>query len=214
MWNLFNRRYSNASRMRWVAVLAFSVSLHLVLLWLLGQGETVKYRSIQTSKDRGAGTAALSVRLIANDSFAPQTELLGPERAEFAAFEGPRTAGKSLIDPTEAQPDDIDAHTYYSARQLSRTPFPLSNIDLDVLAIDEVAFAGAIELTILVEADGTVARVSSKVDRDDVRTYVDRVAARFQRTQFSPGEIDGRAVRSKLHITVVSDPLHQTASKS
>ena len=214
MWNLFNRRCGDSSRMRWVAVLVFSVSLHLVLLWLLGQGVPAKYRPIQTSKDRGGGIAALSVRLIGNDSLAPQTELLEPERAEFAAFEGARTTGKSLIDSTEAHPDATEALTYFSGPQLTRTPFPLSNVDLDVLAIDEVAFAGAIELTILVEADGTVARVSSKVDRDDVRTYVDRVAARFQRTQFSPGEIDGRAVRSKLLITVVSDPIHQAASKS
>lgn len=70
-----------------------------------------------------------------------------------------------------------------------------------------MAVTGNITLTVFINADGTVADVISSIETENAREFADRVAARFKGARFSPGEINRKAVKSKLHITVVGEEL-------
>jgi hypothetical protein len=94
---------------------------------------------------------------------------------------------------------------YVTTGKLTRLPTPIAEIDLDVDEVKEVAVAGSVRLRILINADGTVAEVLSADDDESLRAFSERVAGIFKRTRFTPGEIDGRAVKAQLEINVVSE---------
>lgn len=99
---------------------------------------------------------------------------------------------------------------YLPAGGLTRLPAPLSEIDLNLPAINGIEVAGQIDLTILIDAKGMVADVISSVEAEHLRALSERVAARFKSARFIPGEINGIAVKSRLQITVVSENLSET----
>ena len=62
-------------------------------------------------------------------------------------------------------------------------------------------------MTILVNEAGIVIDVIPVIGSESARAFVERVAQRFKSTRFTPGEINGKAVKSQVRITVVSENL-------
>lgn len=94
---------------------------------------------------------------------------------------------------------------YMPSGRLTRAPHALTDIDLNADDISHTGFAGEVVLTLLIEPDGSVADVLVPTDDADAAAFAELVAARFRSARFSPGEIDGRPVRSELRIKVVSE---------
>lgn len=215
VWGLLPRVDGFQSRARLGVVLLLSLLLHLAVLWFLGLSGSIEFGVAEKLQKAGLTPSVLAVRFLVADSWTPQATQQSTETAALAAVqvqETPVATDEALMSPEQSTKGVNRQEEYLPSGRLTRLPVPLDDIDLNVTAIDEVALEGVIELTILVEADGTVTHVSTMVDHDSVRQYADRVAARFQNARFSPGEIDGKAVRSKVQITVVSEPLAPPAS--
>jgi TonB family protein len=96
---------------------------------------------------------------------------------------------------------------YFTAGELTRLPAPATSIDLDVPEVKEVADAGSVQLTILINADGTVADVLNKDKSGATSEFSERVMEIFRRARFVPGEVNGKAVKALLEINVVSEEL-------
>lgn len=99
------------------------------------------------------------------------------------------------------------SHDFIATGLLTRMPVPITNIDLDVAEVKDVVATGAVSLAILIDADGSVIDVVSMNADSSLKHFADRVAEVFRRARFSPGEINGKAVKTRLEINVVSEPL-------
>ena len=197
---------------RWMLVLPLSLMIHVAGLWLLSGIGSVEYGKAGEARAAGQDSPVMTVAFVANE--APVLSKISPkiETESLATVEEMRAITQQDIESSKQSSISDSRRDYFPPGRLTRLPFPLTDIDLNVSEIDDVAFEGVIELTLWVEADGTVAHVETTSDHDGARQYADRVAARFERALFSPGEIDGKAVRSKVQITVVSEPLAPPAS--
>lgn len=205
--NLFLIMSFTRSETRFSLVVLLSLILHLAGLWVFLGGDTFEYGVVKRIQQDGPTALEFSVHLVVNKNSFSQTVL--------AINESPTSAEVSKINDTkiEASPssvrnqNDDSHHNYYDPGRLTRLPFPLAEIDLNEAAIDEVAIEGSIELTVSVNEDGTVANVSTANKNENVRRFVDRISTRFLTVRFSPGEIDGKAVKAQFKIEVVSEVL-------
>lgn len=214
MRDFFTEWHFLQSRARLVPVILLSLSAHLLGLWFLWLNEQIEYGAIEKSERKGLTTSMLSVRFVSSERSALPTTARLTEKEAFVTVQDARTETIEAPSVSKQSPESDGLRDYFPTGRLTRLPFPLSHIDLNVSAIDEVAHEGAIELTIMVEVDGTVSRVLTSVEHDSASLYAERIAARFRSALFSPGEIDGKAVKSKAQITVVSEPLSQPGPKS
>lgn len=57
----------------------------------------------------------------------------------------------------------------------------------------------------MIDMDGTVANIRIPAQSGDAEIFAAHVAERFRLARFSPGEIDGRPVRSEMKIKIVSE---------
>lgn len=191
-----------------------SLLLHVAVLWFLVGIESLEYGPLISTHGTKGVPLVLTARLVAEDSPAPEIAPALNETPATAEF-SEETDLKSETVNASSQNSQISSPQYYFASgQLTRLPSPLTDVDLNEESIDAIAVKGVVELTIWVEVDGTVANVSSFVENENARQFANRIADRFLRTRFSPGEIDGKTVRSELKITVVSEPIASPASNS
>lgn len=186
-----------------------SVLLHLATILLLFNSEKFAADYSQSRPAPAAHANALIVNLLHFEKplatpilQAPVAPLAFTTPADSPRAEVMPTAVQPPMPPRELEPDS----GFAKAGTLTRRPLPVDDVDLDVRAIDEVAITTTIELTVLVDVDGTVAGVSTAVDDPTAKIFAERVAERFLKVRFRPGEIDGKSVRSEWRITVVSEP--------
>lgn len=199
-------------------VVLLSCFLHLVALWFLASGASIEYGAAIYPKKAAVSSLVLIANSLEVKRLSVQTVSLVPETEAFIASQEKTAEIKdkdqdAIVSARKISNGNIP-QDYFPMGRLTRRPFPLADIDLDDTALDEVAVEGSIELTILVDVDGSVVRVTASANRDNAREFADRIAARFQSVRFSPGEIDGKAVKAELQITVVSEPLSHPAEKS
>lgn len=213
-WGRFTKVHSFQLRARLGAFLLLSLCVHLAGLWFLGRVGPIDYSDAAIMSSPARMPKVLTVSFDAREN--PDLELASqlPGTKALVADQETTAATNEVIESAEQVPKVLDRDIYFATGQLTRLPFPLTDIDLNETAIDEVALSTVIELTILVDVYGTVADVVTTIGHDSARIFADRVAAHFYSARFSPGEIDGKAVRSKLQVTVVSEPLSRPASKS
>lgn len=182
-----------------------SLALHLAVLWLFRQ-PLFEYGTAQGTTSRDFALAVTLVTDAAANTAATHRETAAAEPAQPAED---MSAIPARSPRTPALPDTPAAGAgmdYLTAGQLTRLPAPLEDIDLDVPEISALAFAGKAALTILIDVDGTVAGVLAETGSPQESEFADLVAAIFRKTRFTPGQIDGKPVRSKLQVTVVSEP--------
>lgn len=83
---------------------------------------------------------------------------------------------------------------------------PLSDVDLNVSPINSLPATGKIELTLLVDKHGKVADVIPASTTVQGQALAGLVATQFRAVRFSPGEISGKKVNSRVTLVVISDP--------
>ena len=95
---------------------------------------------------------------------------------------------------------------YHSSGLLTKLPVPLTDVDLNVAPLNTHDASGKVELTLFVDTSGHVADVIATGDTA-VQPFALLVGEHFRKVRFSPGEIHGRRVKSKITIVVNSEPL-------
>lgn len=191
---------------RLVKIFLCSLFIHLVGLWFLWQREPIEYDAARNMRSSGTSPSILAVRIVASERKQKQATSQSLGKEILVATQETTAETKEVGNSAKQASENVSFEGYYPAGRLTRLPAPLTDIDLNVTAIDEVALEGEIELMILIDVDGTVVDVSTSVGQDSTRAFADRVMGRFQSARFTPGEIDGKAVRSQLKIKVVSEP--------
>lgn len=187
--------------------------MHLAAFVLLWHGGPTHRSLMQNIKVSSTLSSALVVKLIQNESKMEQQAASLPEKKAVAPALDITAKPKNLAAKAEPELDSASSQGYVPVGSLTRRPSPIGVIDLNVTAIDEVAIGGSIELTVLVDVDGSVADVSTTAQEDSARVFADRVAAQLRTVRFTPGEIDGMFVKSEWRITVVSEPRLLSATK-
>ena len=144
----------------------------------------------------------LTARLVADEKSVtpmPARTLAGtnPAAAPVSPVEIKTIRNLSLAErvPEAASPN---TGNYSAVGRLTRLPEPVVDIDLNVAGINDIADAGKIEMTILVNEAGIVIDVIPVIGSESARAFVERVAQRFKSTRFTSGEINGKAVKSQV----------------
>lgn len=199
-----------AMNARLARFLLCSLCLHIAVSWLLLRAGSFEHGM---ARESSAASTPLSVRIVprenAAQSAAPETPALIDRRSAHPTTleNAPAPAQEFDATPRPEERRPIAMQDYLTAGQLTRRPIPLTEIDLNVAEISELAFTGEAQLIVLIDADGVVADVIASGATDIDREFAVRVAARFKQARFRPGEINGKAVNSQLKIKVVSERL-------
>jgi TonB family protein len=99
----------------------------------------------------------------------------------------------------EALPDSL--LTYYSSEQLTKKPLVVHEEDLESKETHDIKANGKIILLLFIDEQGYVR--SAKIERSDLPdVFSDAAVKAFTKFRFSPGEIDGVAVKSSMRIEV------------
>lgn len=200
-----------------------SVCLHLAVLGLFWQEAPFANGTARKNDGFGLTSPVLTIGFVSGERAQPFSSSTQPANAifsvdrEISIEKAPaslishvhdfsiETKEKALL--SEPSLETIAAPDYFPAGRLTRLPVPLVDIDLDIPEIKEAAFSGQMELSVLIDENGIVIDVLGAIETDMVRTFSDLVTERFKNARFVPGEIDGKAVKSQLQITVVSENL-------
>lgn len=174
--------------------------MHVAGFWLLWQEGALEYGGAY-SKSSQPARSLLIVELVTDE----MTQRLAPalERPGTATRSGSSIETSKIAMRMEANPQSAADQGYLPAERLTRLPEPAEHIDPSLATITDIPFAGQIQLTVLIDANGMVADVITSVESNDARILAERIAAHFKDARFIPGEIDGKAVKSRLQITVV-----------
>ncbi len=130
-------------------------------------------------------------------------ELQAPELT--ATRQGSPAAEATPVAPSAA-PADTDAlpDPYWPRPQLSRPPVPRTVVAIDFPAGEPTPGRHTAVLALYIDEAGLVQRV----DATDVQLpgpYIEAARNAFLTTRFEPGEIQGRAVKSLIHVEVRFD---------
>lgn len=132
-----------------------------------------------------------------------QDEQPAPNQASTAAHSAAVARKPQASEPSPAiDIPVIRDPTYYAARFLDVYPKPLGPIELRYP--EQAAFtdlSGSVTLLLLIDDDGTLNEVSV-VEAKPAAIFDEAALAAFRGMRFSPARKDGRAVRSRVQITV------------
>lgn len=166
---------------------------------------------------RPAGAATITVRLeLPAGPAAPV-----PEPSLLALRAGPRAAagdgGRQAAPPRTGERPKQDAvaplvlpqapdPTYYSARDLDVYPQPAAPLDFDRLArgITE-GVAGRLRLALLIDEGGIVKEIAV-IEAEPSGRLQEELRVALAATRFLPGRKDGRAVKSRVLLSVSFGP--------
>ena len=184
----------------------FSLGIHFALFWLLWQKGSIEYEAALSKPGASATSVVWTARVVPKGN---GSAVAIPHHAPVVTEQQPitelRVNAAATYPLAESDPETDSEHEYVLAGRLTRLPVPITKIDLNVDGINDSGVTGKIELTVLVNHDGTVAAAMPVVEMDSARAFAERVAQRFRLARFRPGEVDGKAVNAQLRITVVSE---------
>lgn len=191
---------------RLLKFLLCSLALHLACLWIFWREDFAPYGTIRTLPGKGATSSGLTIRIVASNKNQNPAVPVQPGKEEPMEMHDSAANIKKSGEQAKPLTDNALSGNYFPAGSLTRLPEPITDIDLNTTAIDEVAVAGKAELTLLIDSDGTVADVLEAVEGEDASVFSGLIAQRFRNARFTPGEINGKAVKAALKITVISEP--------
>ena len=101
--------------------------------------------------------------------------------------------------------DRLGGSQYKTLGLLTKLPQPIGDIDLNSPEIINQARQAHIGLLLMVNASGLVddVKVVSVDGGNESEEWIARVVARFRKSRFMPGEIDGKPVSTEFPITVI-----------
>ncbi|GAB3549351.1 hypothetical protein GCM10027343_30940 [Noviherbaspirillum agri] len=188
-----------------------SLALHAALFSWFGHISPFEHGG--TSRDRKT-PLTVSVSLLPSDMATTERPL--PADTVFSesapSTEESPASPAAVESPSPPATQDVTAsNDYLASGKLTQQPSPLAPIDLNVADVSGIAFSGTVDLTILIDVDGTVVDVIPSTDAEEAREFTERVVERFKSARFRPGEINGRPVQSQVRVTVVSEELPSSA---
>ena len=193
-----------------------ALGLHLIVLGIFWHGASVEHGMARDLNSLNTVHSVLRVEIVADKQF-QQPSFASEHRVGLLPALDQNIPTEKLFSKVPSKafgpaayftvPEQIITSYYFQAGRLTRLPAPVSDIDLDVPDIHDMAFTGVTELTILIDERGTVIDVLTSMEPEGIPLFVDLVIARFKNARFIPGEINGKAVKSQLQITVVSENL-------
>lgn len=200
----------HAAARRFALALAMSAIAHLFLIQSL-------IFDVPQRAARSMGAATITVRL--EPPAGPVVPVPEPppvvpqDRPRAAAADGSRNVappgtGARLKQDTVAPltlPQAPDP-TYYSARDLDIYPRPAAPLDLDRFARGVTGgLAGRFRLALLIDEDGVVKEIAV-IEAEPPGRLQEDLRAALAATLFLPGRKDGRAVKSRVQLSVSFDP--------
>lgn len=125
-----------------------------------------------------------------------------PDSKPLAALSAQADMSRSL--EAAAMPGLLERSTLYyvPASELTRLPYPIEEIDLEQGISEQLTNVGQFNLTILIEENGMVMDV---IAMGESAEFIERIKDRFRAAHFMPGEINGKAVKSLIQVTVVNE---------
>jgi hypothetical protein len=186
-----------------------SFCIHFVLLFFLFHESFVEYGVAGSIESFQPGKKILRVHMLEEERINPSAQKQG--QVEKSADAAPKSPNASSDKKTSNRHIPVETgnpvQDFVAVGLLTRLPKPVADVELNVSGINDTTAAGKIEMLILINVDGTVADVIPEVEMEKDRDIADRIAKRFKRARFTPGEINGVAVKSKLRIMIVSEDL-------
>jgi hypothetical protein len=186
---------------RSASLLLASALMHLSAVAFLAQSDSAQ-RGFAGDGNAAGPPSTMSIVPVAD--MADESLSPAPHAAEAAMPDEP-PAGTVMPATLPRYDTPTPPAEYLPRGKLTRAAHPLEEIDLNDASLGESGFEGEIELVLLIERDGRVGEVIVPAVDDRVAAFAERAAARFRAARFSPGEVDGRPVRSELRIKVVSE---------
>lgn len=208
--------------MRFVQALLISLALHGSLL-LVPSGTTSQVGRVSPWANQAAAqgkAAPLQVRLSPFATIRPPEERQPAESPLLATIpsahsiaqdsagaggEGTLEAASAAAPPAERLPLGIPTARYYEPSEVSRGVLPLTEIDPSPNELAEVADAGSLVLVLYISDNGRVDRVEIEQQKGDPAIGA-IVAKQFLAALFTPAEVEGRPVKSRLRIEVTVRP--------
>lgn len=191
---------------------AGSLAIHLAAIGALSVPVSTEHGAAQLRQSGQHTQSFIQIRLAPVAKPAPNII----DKAQTARNENKRLpASGSIPDKRTLLPEETTASPaieqpqddFVSTGHLTRLPAPIGSIELSDLLLNPMGYIGELELGVLIDIDGHVIDVISSTDSPAAQEFAQRVADRFRQTRFSPGEINGRPVRSRLDAVVVSEGL-------
>ena len=186
--------------------LALSLVAHLLLVESLAL-ETPVRAFLRTAK--ASAPVALSVRIEpatkAERDLPPSPAplpVVARERARGIEHVRASTRAKPGAEAALALPTTPDP-TYYSARDLDFYPRPVAPLELDRLARGRGEVATVFRFQLLIDDSGTVNEISSV--QGEPPSLRDELGSVLAATRFHPGRKDGRAVKSRVTLSIDFD---------
>ena len=163
---------------------------------------------------RGSNGPAMQVRQVPAEVPPPPASTTAPvEAAEPAVVLEPPAHGVAPIEPLTAPErtprGDLRGFDYVPRELLSTPPTPVEDIEVPFPdSIGGSDFKLSLQLSLFIDETGQVQRV--RVDGPPLAPDLESAARQaFVRARFTPGQVDGRAVRSliRVEVTFESRPL-------
>lgn len=159
--------------------------------------EATTAESIQTTLAEPALEPASPLQVAKQPASQPPQPPLSPLTTTAAAPETPVAQGP-------ADPADAASDRYHARRELSRPPKPLSPIDIVFPPGVPTPGRHKAVLAIYIDELGHVRKVHTEGESLPL-AFEDAARNAFLSAQFRAGELEGRAVKSYIHIEVVFD---------
>lgn len=192
-----SRRLSCATRT--LVFLLASLMLHGLLLWPSGFAGFIDARNTAASSRPAVLTAQILAAPTLRQSAEPEpdTAVVSPSRTPT---EDAAPAARELTSAESTTP-------YFEAERLTKAPAPVSEIDLNEGDLADHAITGTMEFAVYINAYGLVVDVVPSGVPDGAGPLAERIVARFRSARFYPGELNGKAVDTRIRIRVVSEAL-------
>lgn len=139
--------------------------------------------------------------------FSPQTgtDVTGADRSHLVAPEAIRVHPTRDPDTPPVLPQAPDP-TYYSARDLDVYPRPAMPLDFERLGSrDTVGAANRFRVVMLIDEDGIVNEIAV-IEPEPRDSLLQALRAMLAEIRFFPGQKDGRAVKSRVLLSVSLNP--------
>ncbi len=208
---------------RLILALLLSIGLHLALMFAIqaqpsdsaGNSPTpiaATLERVSSSEDSAAAPSepeAIAPTVAESSATEPAEVTPAPRQPSPAEIEPPLSPQPSKPEPSETRPaleiPVIRDPTYYAARFLDEYPRPLSPVEPrypERASRDDIS--GTVTLLLLIDETGTLNEITV-VAATPGAIFDAAAMAAFRAMRFSPARKDGRAVRSRVLITVGFD---------
>lgn len=194
-----------------------SLGLHFLGFFGLSEHEIFERAAAHAHASSGTANPTVYAEIFpARTSQEPDDSLDGLKNSESLIRRSKEPLAKTAATPRSKadipeqknEEPALSFQDYSTAGTLTRLPSPITNIDLDVADVKEVAVPGSVRLTLFIDADGMVTQVISASEDDALHAFSTHVAEIFKRARFTPGEVNGMAVKAQLEIEIVSESMH------